>query len=97
MADNLYSAEMAFQSIYPQQEDVNSGGAPPIDQVMMQYKLSADQVRRNSIAGSGYDAPPPPEQAQRPSSAEEWMGWDQQQQYHDLSRGMSCSMRHFQS
>jgi hypothetical protein len=57
----------------------------------MQYKLSAEQVRRNSIASSAtYDAPPPPEQAQRPSSAEQWMGWDQQQQYHDLSRGMPC-------
>ena len=69
-----------------------------MEQLMLQYKISADQVRRNSVGAPApnglYDAPV--EHVQRPaSSAGEWTGWDsqqhQQQQYREISRGRCFS------
>lgn len=84
MPENMYNPELAFSSLYPHQGDPMdvSGDPAAMDHVMMQYKISADQVRRSSMAGGVgtlYDAPP--EQPQKP----EWMAWDSQHQpYHGM-------------
>jgi hypothetical protein len=105
MAETLYSPEMAFSALYPQHGegmDVSTDGGS-MDPAMMQYKLSAEVVRRSSFGGGMYHAhAQAPEQVQRPAtSAGEWMGWDsqhhhqQQQRYQDISRGMSYVLGRF--
>jgi hypothetical protein len=101
MADNIYSPQFCFSLFYPGQQQQQPELASPIDQVMKQYKLNADQIRSPISTGEMADSMMGTQEPSRTStyinlsqrvSLTTQLGWDQlQQQYYNttLTHGIS--------